>query len=50
VSKTSDFAIDSVLADTLANAKSYMVEENPAMVGAYNTVNGTLTSKNSSYQ
>ena len=48
---TSNVAVDSILANSLADAKSYMVEENPALVGAYTTVNGAApTSKNSSYQ
>lgn len=42
---------DKTLVTSLSDAKSYMVEENPSLAGAYTMVNGiTSSSKNSSYQ
>lgn len=48
---TSNVAVDSVLATTLADAKSYMVEESPSLVGAYAAINtGSSSSSNAAIQ
>ena len=43
--------IDKTMATSLANAKSYMVEENPSLVGAYTAINaGSPSSSNATNQ
>lgn len=43
--------VDKILVTSLANAKSYMVEENPSLVGAYTAINtGSPSSSNAANQ